>query len=115
MNSLRAKARTRQVKEIDSIAADSELLDRMTEVELHLKYQCFTQALDLLSEIIENHPDYLPGKEALRELYQKRGDFAKAQEIAREIVLLREHLAEKSVTEDSRPGAAEQAERRRAH
>jgi len=101
------------VKPIDSISADSDLLDRMTEVELHLKYQCFSQALELLNEIIENHPDYLPAKEALRELYQKRGDSAKAQDIAREIVLLRERLAEKSIKEDSRPAAAEQAEKRK--
>jgi diguanylate cyclase (GGDEF)-like protein len=101
------------VKPISSISADSDLLDRMTEVELHLKYQSFSQALALLTEIIESHPDYLPAKEALREVYQKRGDSARAQEIAREIVLLRERLAEKSLKQDSRPGAAEQAEKRK--
>ena len=65
------------MKPIDSISADSDLLDRMTEVELHLKYQSFSQALKLLSEIIDSHPDYLPAKEALRDLYQKRGDSAR--------------------------------------
>ena len=95
------------------VPIDSELLDQMTEVELHLKYQSFSQALELLTEIIERHPEYLPAKEALRELYQKRGDSAKAQEIAREIVLLRERLAENSIKQDSRPGAAEQVEKRR--
>lgn len=101
------------MKPIDSISADSDLLDRMTEVELHLKYQSFAQGLKLLTEIIESHPDYLPAKDALRDLYQKRGDSAKAQETAREIVLIRERLAEKSIKQDSRPGAAEQAEKRR--
>ena len=85
----------------------------MTEVELHLEYQCFSQAFELLREIIGSHPDYLPAKEALRDLYQKRGDSAGAQDIAREIALLRERLAEKSVKQDSRPGAIEQAEKRR--
>jgi diguanylate cyclase (GGDEF)-like protein len=101
------------VKPIDSISADSDLLERMTEVELHLQYQSFSQALKLLTEIIESHPDYLPAKESLRELYQKRRDSEKAQEIAREIVLLRERLAEKSMKDESRPGAAEQAEKRK--
>ena len=101
------------MKPMDSRSIDSELLDRMTEVELHLKYQCFSPALELLRGIIESHPDYLPAKEALRELYRRRGDSAKAQEIAREIVLLRERLAEKSLQQDSRPGSAEQAEKRK--
>jgi diguanylate cyclase (GGDEF)-like protein len=95
------------VNPIDSIPADSELLDHMTEVELHLKYKCFPQAMELLSEIIENHPDYLPAKEALKELYQRRGDSAKAHEIAREIALLRDRLAEKSFEQDSRLRAGE--------
>ena len=46
------------------VSIDSELLDQMTEVELHLKYQSLSQALVLLTEIIERHPDYLPAKEA---------------------------------------------------
>jgi diguanylate cyclase (GGDEF)-like protein len=95
------------------VPIDSELLDQMTEVELHLKYQSFSQALELLTQIIESHPQYLPAKEALRELYQKRGDSAKALEIGRDIILLRERLAENSVRQDSRPGAAEQVEKRR--
>jgi len=95
------------------VSIDSELLDQMTEVELHLKYQSLSQALVLLTEIIERHPDYLPAKEALRDIYQKQGDSAKAQEIAREIVALRDRLAEESIKQDSRPGAAEQAEKRR--
>ncbi len=85
----------------------------MTEVELHLKYQCFSPALELLRGIIESHPDYLPAKEALRELYRRRGDSAKAQEIDREIALLRERLADKSLQHDSRPGSAEQSEKRK--
>ena len=92
---------------------DSELLDRMTEVELHLKYQSLSKALELLQLIIEIHPAYLPAKEALRDLYQKRGDTLKAQEIARQIAVLRESLAQKSIQEDLRPDAAEQVEKRR--
>ena len=61
------------MKPMDSRSIDSELLDRMTEVELHLKYQCFSPALELLRGIIASHPDYLPAKEALRELYRRRG------------------------------------------
>ena len=91
------------MKPMDSRSIDSELLDRMTEVELHLKYQCFSPALELLRGIIESHPDYLPAKEALRELYRRRGDSAKAQEIDREIALLRERLADKSLQHDSGP------------
>ena len=101
------------MKPMDSRSIDSELLDRMTEVELHLKYQCFSPALELLRGIIESHPDYLPAKEALRELYRRRGDSAKAQEIDREIALLRERLADKSLQHDSRPGSAEQSEKRK--
>ncbi len=101
------------MKPMDSRSIGSELLDRMTEVELHLKYQCFSPALELLRGIIESHPDYLPAKEALRELYRRRGDSAKAQEIDREIALLRERLADKSLQHDSRPGSAEQSEKRK--
>jgi hypothetical protein len=110
---VREEGRARQMKLIDSIPADSELLDSMTEVELHLKYQSFSQALNLLRGIIENHPDYLPAKEAVRGLYQKQGDFAKAQETAREILLLRERLTQKSIKQNSRPGATERVENRR--
>jgi diguanylate cyclase (GGDEF)-like protein len=101
------------VKPMDSRSIDSELLDRMTEVELHVKYQCFSPALELLRGIIAGHPDYLPAKEALRELYRRRGDSAKAQEIDREIALLRERLADKSLQNDSRRGSAEQSEKRK--
>ena len=98
---------------MDSRSIDSELLDRITEVELHLKYQCFSPALELLRGIIASHPDYLPAKEALRELYRRRGDSAKAQEIDREIALVRKRLADKSLQHDSRPGSAEQSEKRK--
>ena len=62
------------MKPMDSRSIDSELLDRITEVELHLKYQCFSPALELLRGIIASHPDYLPAKEALRKLYQGGAD-----------------------------------------
>jgi GGDEF domain-containing protein len=101
------------MKAMDSRSIDSELLDRMTEVELHLKYQCFSPALELLRGILETHPDYLPAKETLRELYLRRGDAAKAQAIEREIALLRKRLADKSRQQDTRPGSAEQAEKRK--
>ena len=49
----------------------------------------------------------------LRELYRRRGDSAKAQEIDREIALLRDRLADKSLQDDSRRGSAEQSEKRK--
>ena len=90
---------------------DSELLDCMTEVELHLKYQ----SLKSLGTLKRDHRESsrLPAKEALRELYQKRGDSAKVQETAREMLLLRERLTQKSIKQVPRPDAAEQVEKRR--
>ncbi len=72
---------------------ENEIYDSMTEAELYVKYQCYSQARELLEEIIGQYPKYLPAKEALADIYRKRGNIEKANEIARDIALISEQVA----------------------
>ena len=52
---------------------ENELLDLMSDVELLLKYRNYSEASTRLQQIMEEHPDYLPAKEALQEVYRMTG------------------------------------------
>lgn len=76
------------------MADPNEIHDSMIEVELSVKYQCYSQALNLLNEILQAHPDYLPAMEALQTIYRRTGELDKAQEVARQILLIKKRIAE---------------------
>jgi diguanylate cyclase (GGDEF)-like protein len=64
---------------------EAEIIETMTEVELCIKYQAYTQGLRILEDLIQVHPDYLPAKEALLNIYRKQGRVDKTNEVSREI------------------------------
>ncbi len=89
---------------------ETELIETMTEVELHVKYQSYAQAIALLNSLIAKYPNYLPAKESLMEIYRKKGQLEKANETARQIALIRDQIAQQRLEKD--PGVNAQLERR---
>jgi diguanylate cyclase (GGDEF)-like protein len=72
---------------------ENELLDLMSDVELLLKYRNYSEASTRLQQIIEEHPDYLPAKEALQEVYQMTGQAKRAQDLEKEVRALSDQRA----------------------
>ena len=72
---------------------ENELLDLMSDVELLLKYRNYTAASARLQEIMEEHPDYLPAKEALQEVYRMTGQGKRAQDLEKEVRALSDERA----------------------
>jgi lipopolysaccharide biosynthesis regulator YciM len=65
----------------------------MSDVELLLKYRNYTGAAQRLQEIMEEHPDYLPAKEALQEVYRMTGQGKRAQDLEKEVRALSDERA----------------------
>ena len=72
---------------------DNEIFDLMVEVEICVKYQSYSKAIELLEDAIERFPRYLPAKQSLEDIYRRTGKFDQANEIAREIALISAQLA----------------------
>lgn len=72
---------------------ENELLDLMSDVELLLKYRNYSAASARLQEIMEEHPDYLPAKEALQEVYRMTGQAKRAQDLEKEVRALSDERA----------------------
>jgi DNA-binding SARP family transcriptional activator len=72
---------------------ENELLDLMSDVELLLKYRNYAAASARLQEIVEEHPDYLPAKEALQEVYRMTGQGKRAQDLEKEVRALSDERA----------------------
>ena len=72
---------------------ENELLDLMSDVELLLKYRNYAAASARLQEIMEEHPDYLPAKEALQEVYRMTGQGKRAQDLEKEVRALSDERA----------------------
>jgi diguanylate cyclase (GGDEF)-like protein len=89
-----------------------EILDDMIEAELAMKYGCYSQALEILVALACEFPSYLPAKEALETAHRETGQIERAEEIAREIELIRSQLA-KQATDGTQSVDAEEQIRRR--
>ena len=76
---------------------ETQILEDMTDVELFIKYQSYNEAIELLNRLIDQHPNYLPARESLMEIYHKKGHAEKVAQIKREIALIREHLAQQAI------------------
>jgi diguanylate cyclase (GGDEF)-like protein len=72
---------------------ENELLDLMSDVELLLKYRNYAAASARLQEIVEEHPDYLPAKEALQEVYRMTGQGKRARDLEKEVRALSDERA----------------------
>jgi diguanylate cyclase (GGDEF)-like protein len=72
---------------------ENELLDLLSDVELLLKYRNYAAASARLQEIMEEHPDYLPAKEALQEVYRMTGQGKRAQDLEKEVRALSDERA----------------------
>lgn len=77
---------------------ENELLDLMSDVELLLKYRNYTAAAARLQEIMEEHPDYLPAKEALQEVYRMTGQGKRAQDLEKEVRALSDERAKTTLS-----------------
>ncbi len=72
---------------------ENELLDLMSDVELLLKYRNYSEASTRLQQIMEEHPDYLPAKEALQEVYRMTGQAKRALDLDKEVRALSDERA----------------------
>jgi diguanylate cyclase (GGDEF)-like protein len=75
------------------VAEENEIFDIMVEAELHVKYQSYSKAIELLEDVAERFPRYLPAKKTLEDIFRRTGKFEKANEISREIALISSQLA----------------------
>jgi diguanylate cyclase (GGDEF)-like protein len=72
---------------------DPEILDAMILSEIAVKYECFSQAVEILSALIQKHPKYLPAKEALQKIYRDTGKSEQASQLENEMNDIRTQLA----------------------
>lgn len=80
-------------EEMIAVREGSEIVDAMTEAELHLKCERYSQALECLEYVAERYPRYLPAKEVLAEVFRKTGNTERANEIAHEARLVSQQMA----------------------
>ena len=72
---------------------ESDVLDDMVEAEVAIKCYSYPKAIQLLSDVIGAHPDYLPAQETLCDIYQQTGDLESASRLAEEMTAIRGRLA----------------------
>ncbi|MBM3804171.1 MAG: hypothetical protein FJW26_17880 [Acidimicrobiia bacterium] len=85
-----------------SNSQENELLDLMSDVELLLKYKNYSQASARLQEIMQEHPDYLPAKEASQEVFRMTGQVKRAQDLQREVRALSDDRARSQLSASAR-------------
>jgi diguanylate cyclase (GGDEF)-like protein len=84
------------------VAEENEIFDIMVEAELYVKYQSYSKAIELLEDVVDRFPRYLPAKKTLEDIYRRTGKFERANEISREIALIAAQLAsERSPAQES--------------
>ncbi len=86
------------------VAEENEIFDIMVEAELYVKYQSYSKAIELLENVADRFPRYLPAKKTLEDIFRRTGKFERANEISREIALISAQLAsERSPSQDNTP------------
>jgi diguanylate cyclase (GGDEF)-like protein len=86
------------------VAEENEIFDIMVEAELYVKYQSYSKAIELLEDVADRFPRYLPAKKTLEDIFRRTGKFERANEISREIALIFAQLAsERSPSQDNTP------------
>ena len=86
------------------MAEENEIFDIMVEAELYVKYQSYSKAIELLEDVADRFPRYLPAKKTLEDIFRRTGKFERANEISREIALISAQLAsERSPSQDNTP------------
>lgn len=75
------------------MAEENEIFDIMVEAELYVKYQSYAKAIELLEDVVDRFPRYLPAKKTLEDIFRRTGKFERANEISREIALISAQLA----------------------
>jgi len=96
----------------NSVAEVNEILNIMIEAELYVKYQSYSKAIELLTDVTERFPRYLPAKKALEDVLRRTGKFEEANEIAREVTVISAQLAtEHAPLQDSQDVSAQTQKR----
>jgi diguanylate cyclase (GGDEF)-like protein len=75
------------------VAEENEIFDIMVEAELYVKYQSYSKAIELLEDVADRFPRYLPAKKTLEDVFRRTGKFERANEISRAIALISAQLA----------------------
>ena len=75
------------------MAEENEIFDIMVEADLYVKYQSYSKAIELLEDVADRFPRYLPAKKNLEDIFRRTGKFERANEISREIALVSAQLA----------------------
>ncbi len=96
---------------MDTQEQKSDVLDLMVEAELAVTCHSYPKAIQLLNDVIAAHPDYLPAREALCDVYQRTGDLESASRLAKEITGIRSRLARQSAERKGGPAADESTRR----
>ncbi len=81
---------------------DVNLLDEMSDIELLLKYRNYAGATDRLQRLMLEHPDYLPAKQALCEVYRMTKQVKRAADLQKEIHALSEDRAKMQLSQPAR-------------
>jgi diguanylate cyclase (GGDEF)-like protein len=97
---------------MDREAINPAILEEMITAEIAVKYGCHSQALETLNRLVQNHPNYLPAKEALETVYRETGQTDLATSIAKEIELIRSQLANQAVERTPTADGKKQIRRR---
>lgn len=96
-----------------SVAEENEIFDIMVEAELYVKYQSYSKAIELLEDVIERFPRYLPAKKTLEDIFRRTGKFERANEIAREVAVISAQLADERTPSEAKKGEADPLLKRR--
>ncbi len=72
---------------------DPEILDAMILAEIAVKYECYSQAVEILSTLNKKHPRYLPAKETLQKIYRDTGKSEQVSQLENEMNEIRTELA----------------------
>lgn len=70
------------------MAEDNEIFDIMVEAELYVKYQSYSKAVELLQDLSERFPHYLPAQKMLEDVFRRTGKFEQANELSRQIAIV---------------------------
>ncbi len=81
---------------------ENELCAQMIELELLIEYRNYNDSLVLAQKILQDHPGYLPAKEALHQVYRLTGQSKRAQHLQREIDAHVEVRAKESLSDSAK-------------
>src|SRR6266446_5426750 len=72
---------------------ETEIFDIMVEAELYVKDPSCSKAIELLEDVADRFPRYLPAKKTLEDIFRRTGKFERANEISRQIDLISAQFA----------------------